>query len=135
MAGLAHSLGHALGGVFHTPHGRAVGLFLPYTIEYAARENPQRYAEVARHLGISSGSEEQAAASLVQAVRDLLERLEQPTTLAQLGIERHVLMERSDKLLDNAANEATTVVHPRIASHEDLERLLLCAYEGRAVGF
>jgi alcohol dehydrogenase class IV len=135
MAGLAHSLGHALGGVFHTPHGRAVGLFLPYTIEYAARDNPQRYGEMARYLGLSSGSEERAAASLVQAVRDLLERLEQPITLAQLGIERHVLMERSDKLLDNAANEATTVVHPRIASHEDLEHLLLCAYEGGAVDF
>ena len=34
MAGLGHSTGHALGGIFHVPHGRAVGLFLPYTMEY-----------------------------------------------------------------------------------------------------
>jgi len=27
MAGLGHSTGHALGAIFHVPHGRAVGLF------------------------------------------------------------------------------------------------------------
>ena len=38
MAGLAHGMGHSLGAVFHVPHGRAVALFLPYTIEYCANE-------------------------------------------------------------------------------------------------
>ena len=135
MAGLAHSMGHALGGVFHTPHGRAVGLFLPYTIEYAAREKPQRYGEIARHLGLSADLESKGAASLVRAMRDLLGRLEQPLTLAEVGIDRESLVERMDKLLGNAANEATTVVHPRIASMDELERLFLCAWDGREVDF
>ncbi|MGC9349936.1 MAG: iron-containing alcohol dehydrogenase, partial [Anaerolineae bacterium] len=34
MASMAHAAGHALGAAFHVPHGRAVGLLLPYTIEY-----------------------------------------------------------------------------------------------------
>ena len=135
MAGLAHSMAHALGGVFHTPHGRAVGLFLPYTIEYGARENPRRYSEIARHLGLSAESESQGAASLVQVVRDLLTRVEQPLTLAEVGIERDELLERMDKLVDNAANEATTVVHPRIASMDELEHLFLYAWDGREVDF
>ena len=135
MAGLAHSLGHALGGVFHTPHGRAVGLFLPYTIEYAARENPRRYGEMARYLGLSTASEAEGAASLVATLRALLERLEQPADLSHTGLERDELLRRMEKLVDNAANEATTVVHPRIAGGEDLERLFLYAYEGRRVDF
>ena len=135
MAGLAHSMGHALGGVFHTPHGRAVGLFLPYTIEYAARENPLRYREMARYLGLPVGSEEQGATSLVLAIRDLLERLEQPSALQGVGIEDDSLTEQLSRLVDNAANEATTVVHPRIASQEELERLFLYALEGREVDF
>ncbi|MDH4208464.1 MAG: iron-containing alcohol dehydrogenase, partial [Anaerolineae bacterium] len=118
MAGLAHSLGHALGGVFHTPHGRAVGLFLPYTIEYAARENPRRYGEMARYLGLSTASEAEGAASLVATLRALLERLEQPADLSHTGLERDELLRRMEKLVDNAANEATTVVHPRIAGGE-----------------
>jgi alcohol dehydrogenase class IV len=135
MAGLAHSMAHALGGVFHTPHGRAVGLFLPYTIEYAARENPRRYSEIARHLGLSAEPDSGGAAALVQAIRELLTRLGQPLTLAEVGIERESLVGRMDKLVDNAANEASTVVHPRIASMDELERLFLYAWDGREVSF
>ena len=135
MAGLAHSLGHALGGVFHTPHGRAVGLFLPYTIEYAARENPRRYGEMARCLGLPAASEAEGAASLVAVLRALLGRLEQPLSLEEVGIQRDELLRRMDKLVDNAANEATTVVHPRIAGTNDLERLFLYAYERLEVDF
>jgi alcohol dehydrogenase class IV len=135
MAGLAHSLAHALGGVFHTPHGRAVGLFLPYTIEYAARESPARYSEIARYLGFPVESESAGAQLVVDAVGDLLTRVGQPTSLKEAGLERDAIEERMDKLVENAGNEATTVVHPRIASGEELERLFLCAWEGRRVGF
>jgi acetaldehyde dehydrogenase/alcohol dehydrogenase len=72
---------------------------------------------------------------VVRAIRDLLSRLGQPITLAEAGIERDTLLERMDKLLDNAANEATTVVHPRVASMDELERLFLCAWDGREVDF
>jgi len=135
MAGLAHSMAHALGGVFHTPHGRAVGLFLPYTMEYAARENPRRYAELVRYLGLGGESDSSVADGLVDAVRDLLGRVGQPTSLNEMGIEREAISERMEKLVDNSANEATTVVHPRIASMEELERLFRCAWEGRRVDF
>jgi alcohol dehydrogenase class IV len=135
MAGLAHSMGHALGGLFHIPHGRAVGLCLPYTVEYASGENPQRYGEMARYLGLAADSEAQGATSLVRAVTGLLERLEQPTTLSEVGIEMESLKARMETLVDNAANEASTVVHPRIPSPDELERLFLCAYGGGEVGF
>jgi alcohol dehydrogenase class IV len=135
MAGLAHSLAHALGGVFHTPHGRAVGLFLPYTMEYAARENPGRYAEISRYLGFPVESDSAGAEGLVDVVRDLLRRVGQPVSLKEAGLQRDAISERMEKLVENAGNEATTVVHPRIASMEELERLFLYAWEGRRVDF
>ena len=135
MAGLAHSLAHALGGVFHTPHGRAVGLFLPYTMEYAARESPGRYSQITHHLGFPVESESAGADGLVDVVRDLLRRVGQPASLKEAGIERDAITDRMEKLVENAANEATTVVHPRIASMEELERLFLYAWEGRRVDF
>lgn len=135
MAGLAHSMGHALGGVFHTPHGRAVGLFLPYTIEYAAREKPGRYAQIARYLSLPAQTETEGAKSLVRAIRELLERLEQPMSLREAGIEREALKQRIDKLIENAENEATTVVHPRIPTTEELEGLFIYAYEGQEIDF
>jgi alcohol dehydrogenase class IV len=112
-----------------------VGLFLPYTIEYAARESPRRYSEISRYLGFPVESESAGADSLVDVVRDLLRRVGQPVSLNEAGIERDAITDRMEKLVENAANEATTVVHPRVASMEELERLFLYAWEGRRVDF
>ena len=51
MASMAHACGHALGGRFHVPHGRAVGLLLPYTIQFMAAQAPERFALMADALG------------------------------------------------------------------------------------
>ena len=56
MASLAHAMGHVLGSVYHIPHGRAVGLCLPYTIEFAARgEDSSRIELLTELLGLSEG--------------------------------------------------------------------------------
>src|SRR5574341_1765330 len=68
LAATAHALGHSLGAVFHIPHGRAVSLFLPYTIQFNARgDRPARYADIARFLGLPAGHEREGADSLVSA--------------------------------------------------------------------
>ena len=78
---LAHAMGHSAGTVFGLPHGRVTGLFLPYAIEFTAREGAGRYLDLARGLGWSAEDEAQAAASLVQALRHLLREVEQPLSL------------------------------------------------------
>jgi len=135
LAALAHSMGHSLGAVFHTPHGRAVGLFLPYTIEFSVRGGVTRYADVARFLGLSAGSEEEGAASLVSAIRGLLERLGQPSTIGELGISREDFERELPKLVENAENDSGTVTSPRIPSTEEFERLFRYAYEGKSGDF
>ena len=67
MAAIAHSMGHVLGSVFHIPHGRAVGLCLSYTIEFAARTAPERFAQMAAVLGISQAAGEEGARALASS--------------------------------------------------------------------
>ena len=107
MAALAHGMGHALGAVFHTPHGRAVSLFLPYTIEYCVRDQstPSRYAPLAHFLSLPADDEAQAAASLARAVRELQDAVGQPRTLAALGITEAALENELDLLVENAMND------------------------------
>jgi alcohol dehydrogenase class IV len=38
--GLSHALGHSAGAVFHLPHGRAIGIALPYSLTYIASNTP-----------------------------------------------------------------------------------------------
>ena len=135
LAALAHSMGHSLGGVFHVPHGRAVGLFLPYTIEFAVRGGGTRYAEIARFLGLAAESEEDGAANLVSAIRGLLKRLGQPSTIEELGISLDEFERELPKLVENAENDSCAVTSPRIPSTEEFERLYRYAYEGRVVDF
>ncbi|HXV97813.1 MAG TPA: iron-containing alcohol dehydrogenase, partial [Anaerolineae bacterium] len=85
MCSLAHALGHSLGAVYNLPHGRTVGLFLPYTIQYNARcgSDQPRYHDLAALLGLPAVTPEQGAASLVQAVRRLAAEIEQPLSIQQ----------------------------------------------------
>ena len=137
MAGLAHGMGHSLGAVFHTPHGRAVSLFLPYTIEYCVhdQETPTRYAPLAHILGLPAGYETEAADGLARAVRELQDTLGQPRSLAALGISGDQLESEMDLLIANAMNNSQTVMSTRIPSEADLRQLFTAAFTGNPVDF
>jgi alcohol dehydrogenase len=93
MAGLAmnisdcaaeHSLGQALGGKFHLPHGLTIGLVLAETLERERRHVPELLERVADAMGepaygVADGSR------AVTAVRRLLAELEFPC-LADVGV-------------------------------------------------
>ena len=135
MASIAHAMGHVLGAVFHVPHGRAVGLFLPYTVEFIAREAPDRFAELARLLGLTEGEGEPAARALAQGLRDLARRIGNPLSLAEAGIDQGAFEAQLDKLVDDAFNDTQMVTVARSPSYEELRRLFVYAYEGREIDF
>jgi alcohol dehydrogenase class IV len=137
MASLAHGMGHALGGVFHVPHGRAVSLFLPYTIEFCARGEPgcTRYGDMAHFLNLPCTTEPEAAAKLAAAVRQLQLALDQPRTLAACGIARQDLEREMKLLVTNAGNDNQTVTCTRIPNDDEMRRLFEYAYEGKSIDF
>jgi len=135
MASMAHAMGHVLGAVFHIPHGRAVALFLPYTIEFAASEEPARFAELAAFIGCSNEGGEKAARSLAAHIRDLCHQVGNPNSVAELGIERQAYEAQLDKLVDDAFNDTQIITAVRTPSYEELRQLFLYAYDGRPVDF
>jgi len=135
MAALAHAMGHSLGAVFHVPHGRAVSLFLPYTMEFAADAANLRYAEIARFLGLEARDSTEGTRQLVRAVRDLETKLESDTNVASLGISRDDYAAAVDHLLFNAENDNQVVSSPRQPDRGELEKLFWYAYEGKPIDF
>ena len=137
MAGLAHGLGHSLGAIYHVPHGRAVALFLPYTIEFSVNGNSgnTRYLELINHLGLSGKDEKQAATVLVEAIRSLQQEVWQPQTLKECGIDRKDLETELDKIVQNTLNDSQTIMGTRIPDEYEVKRLLLAAYDGELVDF
>jgi len=139
MAGLGHSTGHAIGGLFHTPHGRAVGLFLPYTMEYlinGSDETASRYAEIARFCNISQDNDDKKCAkALVDAVRKLAKIVGQPLSVKDCNIKREEYIKQMEGLVDRSVNELMTSTVTRVPESEDLVKLFTCAYDGNSVDF
>lgn len=134
QAALSHALGHPLGAFFKIPHGRAIGVFLPSTIEFGLPVSAELYADIARFLGLPAATPEQGTASLVQAVRDLLDDLGQPTSVAQLGIDRAAYEAAIPGMIESGEGDAAAS-SPRIPSDEEFADLFLYAYDGRSVDF
>jgi len=133
--GMAHSMGHALGGTYRMAHGLSVAMSNLYVIQFNRNVVSERYAEIAHVLGIGGSTTKDRVDALVASLTALMKRLHQPTTLAEFGIKREEL-EREIKLLMEKTNmSACTFVAPRIPSSEELEKLYFCAFDGSKVDF
>jgi alcohol dehydrogenase class IV len=138
MAGLGHSTGHALGALFHLPHGRTVGLFLPYTMEYLINESDEtttKYADMARFCGIATGDDKTCAKALIAKVRELAKQIDQPLSVKDCGVDKAAYEEAIPGLIDRALNEVMTMTVTRIPGEEDLQKIFLYAYEGKSIDF
>jgi len=135
MASMAHAKGHSLGGAFHVPHGRAVAIFLPYTIEFFAPQAPERFAELAAFVGFPNAGDEKAARAFAHEIRDLCRKVGNPTSIAEAGIKRKVYESQLDKLVDDALNDTQMVTSVRTPSIEEMRQLFLYAYDGRPIDF
>lgn len=59
--GYTHGIAHNFGGHYHTPHGWANAIVLPYVLEYSKPACSGRLAELARVSGLAAGGESEAA--------------------------------------------------------------------------
>jgi len=51
--GIVHGISHALGGVYHIPHGLANSIILPFSVEHNLDSSAARYARIAQIFGDS----------------------------------------------------------------------------------
>ena len=138
MFGLGHGTGHALGAIFHMPHGRTVGLFLPYTLEYiinGSEEALTKIAEIARYCGLIAGSDKECAKALIAKIRALAKEIKQPLSVKECGIDKAQWEKEMEGLVSRALNEIMTMTAPRVPGTEDLEKLFRYAYEGKSIDF
>jgi alcohol dehydrogenase class IV len=135
MASMAHALGHVLGAMFHVPHGRAVSLFVPYTVEFAAAREPQRFDTLAAHLGIAETGGGLGARALASHIRDLCRRVGNPTAVAQMGIAREAYLAQLEQIVDHAFDDTCMITACRSPSYEELQQILLYAYDGQPIDF
>lgn len=135
QAGFAHSMGHSLGAVFNIPHGRAVGVVLPYVMQFNSKKVGNLYAEIAKSLGIEGNSENETVELLVDKLESLMKEIEEPASIKDLGIKKKDFEERFEELVNKAVTDYCTPMNPRKVSKEDCQNLYEYAYEGKDIDF
>lgn len=133
---LGHTLGHSAGAYFkELSHGRITALFMPYTIEFTANGGNGRYLGLAKGLNLPAANEKEASLSLASAMRDLMAEISLPLSLKDAGISREKFEELLPAIVDHADVDPNIIQSLRIPETEEIEMLLRCAYEGKAVDF
>jgi len=126
--GITHALAHSVGARYETHHGMTNGVFLPHGMRFNLPSSSAHYARIARFLGFAqSGAEIDQAKILIDKVEELLQKLQLPLTLRQLGIPE-LSDENLKELVDQAGSDPAIMFNPREASESDLLQLLKGAY-------
>ena len=142
--GINHSLAHKLGADFHIAHGKANAIILPYVIKYNGTKPTkfvsfpkyeyfiadEKYASIARRLGLKANTTEEGVKSLINAVVEMNKRLNIPSSLKELGIEEQEFLANVDALADKAFSDQCTTANPRLPLVSELKQILLDSYYG-----
>ena len=135
LSSMAHAAGHSLGALFHVPHGRAVGLFLPYTIEFIGEAREELWAEIAYAIRLQVPEGKRAATVLAEAIRGLASEVNQPLSIKETGISLDSFNKAMEKLIDNVMADGSLIVSARIPSVAETEKFFGYVYEGKSIDF
>ncbi|NNU96944.1 bifunctional acetaldehyde-CoA/alcohol dehydrogenase [Anoxybacillus sp. EFIL] len=142
--GINHSLAHKLGAEFHIPHGRANTILMPHVIRYNAQKPKkftafpkyehfvadERYAQIARLLGLPARTTEEGVESLVQAIIKLAKELDMPLSIAATGVSKEAFESKVDQLAELAFEDQCTTANPKLPLVSDLADIYRQAYKG-----
>ncbi|MHB9940107.1 butanol dehydrogenase [Clostridium sporogenes] len=135
LLGITHSMAHKTGAVFHIPHGCANAIFLPYVIQYNAKYCGERYATIAKNLGLAGENQDELVKSLIEMIRKMNKTMNIPSNLKEYGIAEEEFKENVKYISHNAVLDACTGSNPREIDDETMEKLFTCTYYGEDVAF
>ncbi len=127
--GLVHGMARPVGAFFHVPHGLSNATLLAVVMEFCLSGNPERYARIARAMGVNTAglTPMEAAQAGTGRVRELVAQLEVPG-LNGLGVDKQKLNQSAREMADDAIGSGAAANSPRVASAEEIVGLYMAAY-------
>ena len=128
--GLCHAMSHALGGLFHIPHGRLNAILLPSVISCNAHVAGAKYARLARAAGLSGSADTIAVRNLRGGLIRLRRELDLPETLSQAGVAPSEVWRKTDEIVSATLADPCCKTNP-MAVEDFLIRRILEEVTGR----
>ena len=126
--GIAHSLAHQLGGMYHIPHGVANAIVLPNVIRFNSKAT-DRFEDLATVLG------KQSAEDLAQEVETLRADVNVIGSVKDFGVSEEEWTKNLKYIANNSFADPCTGFNPRKPTVEELEQIFQACYEGAKVNF
>ncbi len=141
--GMNHSMAHKIGAEFHVPHGRANAILLPFTIRYNGTK-PQKlstwpkynyykadekYAELARILGLPASTVEEGVESYAKACGELGMKVGIKMNFKSQNLDESTYMNALEKLAYLAYEDQCSPANPRVPMVADMMEIMKKAYD------
>lgn len=123
--GMVHAMAHQLGGFYNTPHGVANAILLTHVMRYNTSACKERYADIARALGIQTAkmTADQAANAAIEYIEGMAERMKIPKLWETDFKPGDVITLSLHALEDTGMPE-----NPKEASLVDVQKVFMNAY-------
>lgn len=123
--GMVHAMAHQLGGFYNTPHGVANAILLSHVMRYNAPACKDRYADIAKALGIDTSrmTSDQAADSAITYIEKMSRRMKIPRLQETAFQPADVVTLSLHALEDTGMPE-----NPREATLVDVQKVFMDAY-------
>jgi acetaldehyde dehydrogenase / alcohol dehydrogenase len=142
--GIVHAMAHITGATFHLIHGRTNATYLPHVIRYNGTVPtkltswpkyehyvaPQRYQEIAQHLGLPAATPEEGVESYARAVEELRDRCGMARSFQAQGIAEEAFIGALDDLAMGAYEDQCAPANPRMPMLADMKTIMEAAYYG-----
>ncbi|GAA2016363.1 bifunctional acetaldehyde-CoA/alcohol dehydrogenase [Microbacterium ulmi] len=142
--GLVHAMAHVTGAKLHLVHGRTNAVYLPHVIRYNGRIPtkltswpkyetyiaPERFQEIAAHLGLPASTPEEGVESYARAVEELRAKVGIEDSFQEQGVDEAEFIGRLDELAMAAYGDQCAPANPRMPMLADMKTLMEAAYYG-----
>lgn len=135
LLGISHSLAHKTGAMFNISHGRCNAILLPYVVQYNSKVCVERYADIARAIGLTGATNQQLCNALVDSIKELNKKLDIKQSYRENGVGEETLNAHADDIAKNAVADPCTSSNPRPIDTQTMKKVLLCAFNGEDVTF
>ena len=117
-------MAHALGGMFHIPHGRLNAILLPSIISCNAHVAGKKYAELARAAGMGGSADTIAVRNLKNGLIRLRRELNLPETLVQAGVDPRSLWRSAEEIVRATLEDPCSKSNPMVVEDFLVRRIL-----------
>ena len=122
--GYVHAMAHQLGGYLNLPHGECNAILLPHVCEHNMLACMDRFAEMAKFLGVDVAvrTQREAACKAIQALKDLIADVGIPSGLRELAKQYGRTVNEADfsVMAENAMKDSCALTNPRPMRKEDI---------------